>query len=111
MSPRTILVVEDEYFLADDCAAVVKRAGFDVAGPYGTIEEIPDISGIAGAVLDVNLRGSWVYPLLDRLLALNIPVTIYTGYNELPEKYATVSRVIKLFGGREESLPTNRSDR
>jgi DNA-binding NtrC family response regulator len=95
MTPRTILVVEDEYFLADDCALCVRKAGFDVAGPYGTLEEIPDLSGISGAVLDINLRGSWVYPLLDRLIAMNIPVTIYTGYSALPRKYDAVSRVMK----------------
>jgi len=71
--PLTILVVEDEYYLADDCAASVRRAGFSVAGPYGGIEEIPNISG---AVLDINLRGSPVYPLLDQLLARNIPVVL-----------------------------------
>jgi DNA-binding NtrC family response regulator len=95
MMPRTILVVEDEYFLADDCASLVKRAGFDVAGPYGSIEEDLDLKEIAGAVIDINLRGTGVFPLLDRLLEMNIPVVVYTGYNELPEKYAMVPRVIK----------------
>jgi DNA-binding NtrC family response regulator len=95
MTPRTILVVEDEYYLADDCATCVRSAGFDVAGPYGSLEEIPDISGITGAVLDINLRGTWVYPLLDRLLAMKIPVILYTGYAELPTKYAAVPRVTK----------------
>jgi hypothetical protein len=46
-------------------------------------------------VLDINLRGTWVYPLLDRLLAMNIPVTLYTGYAALPDKYAAVPRVTK----------------
>jgi hypothetical protein len=95
MTPRTILVVEDEYFLADECALCVRKAGFEIAGPYGTLEEVPNLSGISGAVLDINLRGSWVYPLLDRLIAMNIPVTIYTGYGELPSKYDTIARVIK----------------
>ena len=95
MTPRTILVVEDEYYLADDCAGCVRDAGFDVAGPYGSLEDIPEISSICGAVLDINLRGTWVYPLLDRLLAMNIPVTLYTGYSEVPDKYAAVPRVTK----------------
>jgi|SRR6185437_11616105 DNA-binding response OmpR family regulator len=95
MTRRTILVVEDEYYLADDCATCVREAGFDVAGPYDAIEDVPEISGICGAVLDINLRGTWVYPLLDRLLAMNIPVTLYTGYAALPDKYAAVPRVTK----------------
>lgn len=95
MAPRIILVVEDEYYLADDCAACVRSAGFDVAGPYGAMEEIPEIGDICGAVLDINLRGARIYPLLDHLLAMNIPVVLYTGYSVLPEKYAAVPRVIK----------------
>jgi DNA-binding NtrC family response regulator len=95
MTPRTILVVEDEYYLADDCATCVRDAGFAVAGPYGSMDDIPEIGDICGAVLDINLRGTWVYPLLDRLLAMNIPVILYTGYAELPDKYAAVPRVTK----------------
>ncbi len=95
MAPRIILVVEDEYYLADDCVTCVRGAGFDVAGPYSAMEDIPEIGDICGAVLDINLKGTWIYPLLDRLLAMNIPVVLYTGYSDLPEKYAAVPRVIK----------------
>ena len=95
MTPRTILVVEDEYFLADDCASLMRKAGFDVAGPYGTVEEVPELPNISGALLDINVRGTSIFPLLDRLLATNIPVVLYTGYSDVPERYASVPRVIK----------------
>jgi hypothetical protein len=56
MTPRTNLVVEDEYYLADDCATCVREAGFDVAGSYDAIEDVPEITGVRGVVLDINLR-------------------------------------------------------
>ncbi|MGY4198936.1 hypothetical protein [Bradyrhizobium sp. USDA 4520] len=31
--------MEDEYFLADDCARLVKMAGFEVIGPFNNVGE------------------------------------------------------------------------
>jgi DNA-binding response OmpR family regulator len=99
MTRRTILIVEDEYFIADDCAQFVRAAGFDVAGPFGRIDEalLTQLDGIQGALLDINLAGECVYPLLDKLLSKNIPVTIYTGYEKhaLPDKYAGLPIITK----------------
>ena len=96
---RTIMVVEDEYFLADDCAGILKCAGFDVVGPFKSIEDAR--SGMTypldGALLDINLEGTTVYPLLDDLLERKVPVTLYTGYSRslLPAKYAHLPLVTK----------------
>jgi FixJ family two-component response regulator len=100
MSQRMILVVEDEYLLADDCACLVEKAGFRVAGPFaalGDVERHVDLAKIAGAILDVNLRGIAVYPLLDKLLGMDIPVVLYSGYQptNFPQKYRELSLVIK----------------
>jgi hypothetical protein len=104
MARRKILVVEDEYLLADDCVSEVLRAGFEVAGPFGKLEDVQmDLHEIAGALLDINVRGTAVYPLLDRLLELNIPVTIYSGYeaHNLPAQYAGLPLVTKPHGCAE----------
>ena len=96
---RTIMVVEDEYFLADDCADVLKRAGFEVAGPFKSVDDaldgMPDL--LSGALLDVNLSGTMVYPLLDELMERKIPVALYTGYSRtmLPPKYSHLPLIIK----------------
>lgn len=94
MDTARVLVVEDEYFIADDCAKILIDLGCQVAGPFGRLEDaeqfLDQASGeIGGALLDVNLQGSSVYPLLDRLLWLNIPVALYTGYSPeyLPERF------------------------
>lgn len=99
MAERKILIVEDEYFLADDCAQLVKAAGCQVVGPFNSmsdaLRELPH--DVHGAVLDINLHGSHAYPLLDRLLIRDIPIVIWTGYDRhyLPSKYAHLTFVAK----------------
>jgi DNA-binding response OmpR family regulator len=56
MTRRRILIVEDEILLGDECASHVESAGFEVAGPYSALEDVPeDLAGIAGAILDINV--------------------------------------------------------
>ena len=86
---QTVLVLEDEYLLADDCASLLRKAGFNVAGPFGTIEQaFGALDDVDGAVIDINLAGTAAFPVLDELLRRDIPVVIYTGYQRLPERYA-----------------------
>jgi len=98
MPRRRILIVEDEFFIAEDCASTAEEAGFEVAGPYLRLKDVPqDLAGISAAILDINLNGDSAYPLIDRLIAMGIPVTLYTGYSAKhdPEKYANLPRVMK----------------
>jgi hypothetical protein len=97
MSRRRILI-EDEILLGYDCASHVEAAGFEVAGPYSMLKDVPqDLLGISGAILDVNIRGMLSYRLIDRLLEMNIPVILYTGYakGHGPPEYANLPRVTK----------------
>ncbi|MGF6433532.1 hypothetical protein [Bradyrhizobium sp. Pha-3] len=49
---RTILIVEDEYFIADDCAALARQAGYHVVGPFASIDEArPHAARAGGAEL------------------------------------------------------------
>ena len=98
---QRILIAEDEFFLADDCADLIRKAGFDVAGPFGVLEHallaLDGALRVDGALLDVNLNGKVVFPLLDAVLARKLPAVLYTGYSEdkLPERYAHVPRFTK----------------
>jgi CheY-like chemotaxis protein len=100
-----ILVVEDEYLLADDLSETLIEAGAEVLGPIASIEEatalIAEEPEIDAAVLDVNLRGDMVFPVADALRARGIPFAFATGYDEwaLPERFADVPRVEKPFKG------------
>ncbi|WP_348271432.1 response regulator [Methylobacterium sp. Leaf91] len=98
---RRILVVEDEYFLADELSRGLSDAGAEVLGPIATIEGAlgllqgptrPD-----AAILDVNLGGDEVYPVADALRALDVPFLFTTGYDlaTIPNRYASARRLEK----------------
>jgi DNA-binding response OmpR family regulator len=95
-----ILIVEDEYYIADDMAAALRSRGAEVLGPVGTVEEAFAIvagGGLDCAILDMNLRGDMAYPVADRLSEAGIPFVIATGYNSasLPERFSHLPRVEK----------------
>lgn len=84
LQDRRILVVEDDYFWADELGGGLRRAGAAVLGPTGTVASAlallapePDLDA---AVIDMNLRGERAEPVADRLLALRVPVLLVTGY-------------------------------
>jgi CheY-like chemotaxis protein len=98
-----ILVVEDEYYLADDLAAALREAGGEVFGPVGSLEEAEQAVRTAGfdcAIVDMNLRGDMAFPIADQLRDAGIPFLIATGYNSasLPDRFADVPRVEKPSG-------------
>jgi len=99
MQRKSILVVEDEYFLADDCVSLIKEAGLDVVGPLASLKDALELVDGGGtfdaALLDVNLQGHTVFPLLDIVLEKRLPVAIYTGYPTLPKQYAAVATFLK----------------
>lgn len=87
-----ILVVEDEYLLADDMRMHVEQFGGEVVGPLGTIggaQELSDLSRIDVAFVDVNLRGETSFTLVDRLCDNDVRVILVSGYDHsvLPERY------------------------
>jgi CheY-like chemotaxis protein len=82
---RSILIVEDEYFLADDLASEFARRGAEIIGPVGEITAALDLlqSGarIDGALLDINVRDETIYPLARGLRERRIPFLFTTGYD------------------------------
>ena len=98
-----VLVVEDEYFLADDIARSLRELGAEVIGPIGTqadaLAELEKSEGLHAAVLDVNLNGDSIYPVAEALRARGIPFVFGTGYEgaALPEAYRDVPRWQKPF--------------
>jgi DNA-binding NtrC family response regulator len=98
-----ILIVEDEYLLADDLNNALADAGAHVLGPAASVDDatalIEKESAIDAAVLDVNLRGDMVFPLADILRDRGIPFAFATGYDDwaLPPRFADAPRVEKPF--------------
>lgn len=98
-----VLVVEDEYLLAEDLQHALTRAGATVLGPVPDVAEalalIAAGARIDMAVLDLNLRGDIAFPVADALLARGVPFALSTGYDErwLPARFAAVPRLEKPF--------------
>lgn len=87
LSGRRILVVEDEYFLADDISRALRSAGADIAGPVGELDDALPILNSGGvldaAVLDVNIRNDMVFPVAQELKARRVPFVFTTGYDKV----------------------------
>jgi len=100
LTGRRILVVEDEYMIAQDMRHAFERAGGEVVGPVASVEHalgLLEKAAVDLAVLDVNLGGSPVWPLVDRLQDAGVQMVLATGYDRtsLPDRYADVPRYEK----------------
>jgi CheY-like chemotaxis protein len=120
LKDRRVLVVEDEYFLADDLARALHDAGAQVVGPIATAAESLALlrSGeqVDLAVLDINLRGEMAYSVLDLLRDRGTPTIVATGYDrgsilpayrDLPrfEKPFFVEDLLEMLPGLLKSKP------
>ncbi|WP_114948587.1 response regulator [Microvirga calopogonii] len=98
---RRILVVEDEYMMADDLQHNLEKAGAEVIGPVPSVADALRLlaaeENVDGAILDVNLRGEKAYPVADALRERGVPFVLATGYEQwsLPEAYKDVPRCDK----------------
>ena len=101
-----VLIVEDEYYLADDLSRSLTEAGAEVVGPVNSVEEAERL--VAGgrldcAVLDMNLRGEFAFAVAERLGGASVPFVVATGYNQssLPDALKNVPRIEKPYSARE----------
>lgn len=101
-----ILVVEDEYLLADELHLELERAGAIVIGPAAGLSEAMEVinatQGIDGAVLDANLKGEMVFPAAELLQDREIPMLFVSGYDAMviPERFIGTPRCEKPIGVR-----------
>ena len=101
LSGKSVLMVEDEYLIADALCSAFEMEEMHVVGPFPNIAAAMDAldQGVMAdaAVLDVNLNGERVFPLADRLMAENVPIILTTGYDSdaIPRDYAHLQRLQK----------------
>jgi DNA-binding response OmpR family regulator len=99
-----VLVMEDRGLIAAKVMEVLYEVGCVPVGPAATLQaglavmKREDV-GIDAAVLDIDLRGSPVYPLAEALRSRGIPLLFLTGYgaNALPDVWRGAVRVEKPF--------------
>ena len=90
---RRVLVVEDEFFLAEDLVGALHGLGAEVVGPVPAAGEALTLISLDQridlAVIDLNLLGDTAFGVGDALLARSVPFVIATGYEHeyLPARF------------------------
>ena len=100
LTGRCILVVEDEWFIADEIAGALARHHAKVLGPVADLRAARELLGQDRpdcAVLDINLRGEMVFDFADELAAQDIRFVFATGYDApvIPPRLSGVARFEK----------------
>ena len=115
--PR-ILIVEDEPIVALNYASILEEAGYEVLGPVGTIGkgiEIIERERLDGAVLDIDLSGVPVDPIIHALKQRGLPYLFVSAFPGMVGPYrdavfldkpCTASQLIKAVN----ELPVVRED-
>ncbi|MGX5722409.1 response regulator [Shinella zoogloeoides] len=95
---KRILILEDDPLLALDLEDFFTELGAKVIGPVSSVEQALQAvsSGIDGAVLDLNLRGVYSYPVIEILAKAGTPLVVCSGYAELPDTRRELTDIVLL---------------
>lgn len=77
-----VLIVEDEFLIAEELVHYIRSAGFDCVGPVGTLADalaIIEAETFHAAILDGHLHAQSINPVAERIAALGIPFALATG--------------------------------
>jgi len=113
-SPR-VLIVEDEYFIADDVAREFSAAGAHIVAFAPSVERARAIiarpTDIDVAILDVRLQDGEVFMLADELLAKGICLVFFTATesSQMPARFADIPVVLKPAGAEQVYLEACRA--
>jgi DNA-binding response OmpR family regulator len=83
MTGKRVLIAEDEAIVADMLELVLQEQGISVVGPAGTVAaalSLAQVEELDAAILDVNLRGELVDPVVEALRSRGVPMIFATGY-------------------------------
>jgi DNA-binding NtrC family response regulator len=89
---KRVLVVEDEMMIRMRLEGMLDDLGHTVAGEAGEIDEAMALAEQAEfdvALLDVNLNGRPITPVVEILVARGVPFVFASGYGKrgVPEAY------------------------
>lgn len=96
-----VLVVEDNFLLAEVISDALERYGCQVVGPAADVDTALKLSRegqFDGALLDINLFGEFCFPIAETLAGRGIPFLFLTGYDNkrmIPPEYRSVPRLSK----------------
>ena len=89
------LIVEDEYFIADDLKRLLTRHGADLVKLSGSVSDALDQiqkDGFDFALIDINIRGEMAFTIADHLLEEGVPFAFVSGYERsaIPTRFNVV---------------------
>lgn len=103
-----ILVVEDNFLVAENMRELLTARGCDVIGPAPRVEVALSLLAangrVDGAMLDINLGGEDCFPIAAALLERAIPFLFLTGYDEgmsIPAEFSHAPRLSKPVAERD----------
>jgi len=83
-SGASVLIVEDEFLLAEETRRKLETLGATVIGPTPQVDEALDYLDTArvdAAILDIYLAGELVFPVAEKLQDMGIPFVFATAYD------------------------------
>lgn len=101
MNGRTVLIVEDECLVGEDLAEALREAGAEVIGPVETLPQAMRIvqkgNALDCALLDIDLDGVAVFPLVGELRTAGAGILFLTGVrcDSIPKEFADVACISK----------------
>ena len=100
LSGRSVLVVEDDYYLATDAETALMKAGASVVGPCARSSDaisLLEASHPDCAIVDINLGSGPSYEVAASLRASSVPFLFITGYDAgaIPPEFSDVERLEK----------------
>lgn len=105
---RHILLVEDEWLVADAISDAIDQAGGTILGPTPSVEgalkllaaaaQVPD-----AATLNIRVADGESYPIADELARQGIPFLFASanGSSSLPSRFGRRPIIAKPFSGRQ----------
>lgn len=99
---KRVLVVEDELMIRMLLQDMLDDLGHTLAGEAGRIDEAMTLAQQAEfdvAILDVNLNGEPISPVVEVLVQRGLPFVFATGYGQrgVPERYRRTPTLQKPF--------------
>lgn len=96
----SVMIVEDEFYVAFDLRKTLEGFGAEVIGPFADVDGAVaalEEKAPGCAILDVNLSGRSVYELARLLRARQVPIAFYTGYDQemMPNEFDDEVRLEK----------------
>ncbi|GAB2583179.1 PAS domain-containing protein [Dyella jejuensis] len=100
LSGASVLVLEDDFYLAGDAERALKKAGAAILGPFASeavaLDEIAR-EPLSAALLDINLGNGPTFEVAHVLHTSGVPFVFITGYDDaaIPSEFCRIERLRK----------------